>query len=194
MLNTLEQWDWLILKTLNNAHVSWLDPVMLYATDKLWWIPLYGIIIYHLFKKKGWQYSLISLLGVAILITLCDRISVELFKEVFKRYRPCHNEILSSQLIILPNTCAGKYGFVSSHATNYFGLAYFISAILHTRKKYTILLYIWAFFIAYTRVYLGVHYVSDILAGALLGVFIAYVLYGMLEKYVYPRFSIPTKT
>lgn len=108
---------------------------------------------------------------------MSDKISVHLFKEVFMRLRPCHNETIAS-LIHLVGSCGGKYGFVSSHAANTFALATFAGLFL--KKHYPTLLkwgLIWSAVVSYSRIYLGVHYPGDILAGALLGVLVALFLF-----------------
>jgi undecaprenyl-diphosphatase len=117
------------------------------------------------YGKKTWLVLII----VALTILLADQISVQLFKNVFQRLRPCHEENLAG-LLHLAKSCGGKYGFISSHATNSFSVATLV--ILLLRKKHN---WIWAvmllygFLIIYSRVYLGVHYPTDVAAGAIVG-------------------------
>lgn len=122
------------------------------------------------------------LLGVVLLIFLSDQTSVKLFKEVFQRLRPCHNpEIVD--LVHLVTRCGGQYGFVSSHAANTFALAMFMGLILKKHIPYFLLgLLCWATIVSYSRVYVGVHYVSDIFVGALLGMLIGYLVFLGLKK------------
>lgn len=131
--------------------------------------------------SKTWMV----LLFVAVLITLSDQISVHAFKNVFERLRPCH----TPDLIFVVHTvekCGGQFGFVSSHAANSFALAFFISGLL--RKSYRwvpYLMYGWATLTIYSRVYLGVHFPGDVLGGAILGMFIGWVVlkgFQILEK------------
>ena len=91
------------------------------------------------------------------------------------RYRPCHN-LEIKHLLNLPDGCGGQYGFLSSHSTNVFSLATFLSLVIKN-KKITIFLISWASIVAYSRIYLGVHYPFDIFAGACLGTIIAIICY-----------------
>ena len=126
---------------------------------------------------------LLFLLAVAVLITVADQSSVKLFKNVFERLRPCHCEQIKNYVHILNNHCGGQYGFVSSHATNTFALAVFLARFFN-HKSVTILLILWAAVVAYSRVYLGVHYLGDVVGGALLGSFIAFLIYYLFKKLV----------
>ncbi|MBW6481908.1 MAG: phosphatase PAP2 family protein [Vicingaceae bacterium] len=122
------------------------------------------------------------LIAVILLIVLSDQASVQLFKEVFKRLRPCHNPQLAG-LVHLVDGCGGKYGFVSSHAANTFALALFMGLVLkkHIPFIFTGLL-CWAIVVSYSRVYVGVHYVSDIFVGALVGMLIGWFVFLGLQK------------
>jgi undecaprenyl-diphosphatase len=127
---------------------------------------------------------LLSLLGVGLVVALGDRISVELFKEVFLRYRPSHNFDLNGLVHHVDGYRGGKYGFVSSHATNFFGIATFVFLLI--RKEYLgwgIAIFFWAGLICYTRIYLGVHYPGDLFAGGLLGAVIGWFVYRLFKKF-----------
>src|SRR5690606_21766027 len=111
---------------------------------------------YLLFKKYKIKLTLLFILGAIVTIAITDRTSVELFKEVFLRYRPCHN-LDFQHLLRLPDGCGGKFGFLSSHAANTAGLATFISFSL-SNKKITYLMLGYALVNGYSRIYLGKHY------------------------------------
>ena len=70
----------------------------------------------------------------------------------------------------------GKYGFVSSHAANAFGVVTFLS-LLFRRKSLTLGLLFWAFLHSYTRIYLGVHFPGDIVCGGLLGALVGWAVF-----------------
>ena len=167
---------------LNSLHNSLFDSVMLFVSGKLSWVPLYLVLIFFAYKKaENLKVFLIFLVSVAILITIADQSSVKLFKNVFERLRPCHCEQIRNSIHILNNHCGGQFGFVSSHATNMFALAIFLS-LFFKNKTVTILLVVWATIVAYSRIYLGVHYLGDVLGGAILGTVIAFIVYYIFKK------------
>src|SRR5690606_21196231 len=146
---------------------------------------VYILLLYLIAKTYSWKIMLWSLLGLAVVITLGDRISVELFKEVFQRYRPSRNLEIGPIVHVVNDYRGGLYGFESSHATNFFAISTYVALLL--RKRYPLivpLLILWASFICYTRIYLGVHYPADILAGSLLGTTIGFSVYKLFKYLV----------
>ena len=139
------------------------------------WIPMYAVIVAYIIYKQRWK-SIITLIFIALLVTLADQISVHGFKEVFQRLRPCHNPGLQDIVHIVNNKCGGKFGFVSSHAANTFAVAFFLSKLIKYRY-FSLFIFTWAAIVSYSRIYLGVHYPFDVLGGAFLGVFIGYLTY-----------------
>jgi len=148
---------------------------MWWISDRFIWLPLYLLITGYLIYRYKWKVILILLL-TALLITMSDQGSVHLFKEVFKRLRPCHNPEISHLVHIVRGHCGGQYGFVSSHAANSFAVASY-SLLLIRNRYYTISIIFWALLVSYSRIYLGVHYPGDILGGAILGVVLGYIIY-----------------
>ena len=154
---------------INGWHSPFWDTVMYWLSDKLIWIPLYLLLIYFLIRYYKKQ-TVIILLFVAILMFLSDQTSVNLFKNIFQRLRPCHEPSLAGLVHIVRDKCGGQYSFVSSHATNHFAIAVFLIPFLGKKLKYfTPLILFWAAIICYSRVYLGVHYPGDVMGGAVLG-------------------------
>ncbi|MEA3504437.1 MAG: phosphatase PAP2 family protein, partial [Bacteroidota bacterium] len=170
MLETIQNIDTNIFLALNGLHSPFFDTLMFWISHKLTWIPLYLFLVYLIIKNYKLK-SYIFLIAIGLLILLSDQLSVHLFKEVFQRFRPCRPESPIHELVhIVNNHCGGKYGFISSHATNTFALAIFLSAILKKFYRYfPITIIIWATIVAYSRIYLGVHYFGDVLGGAIFG-------------------------
>ncbi|TNE31287.1 MAG: phosphatase PAP2 family protein [Bacteroidetes bacterium] len=168
------EFDRQLFVTLNNAGFEALDGFMLLVSGTLLWIPLYAYLIFLLFKKFPTKNAIVGLAWVVVLIFLCDQLSVHAFKEVFERLRPCHEPLLAGQVRLVKESCGGQFGFVSSHATNTFGLAVFLGGLLGSKVKWLpVALLLWAALVSYSRIWLGVHYPLDILGGAVLGTVIA---------------------
>ena len=111
-----------------------------------------------------------------ILILLADQLSSSLLKPLVARLRPTHNPEISDLIHTVRGYRGGLYGFVSSHAANAFAFAVFTSLVIRNRY-YALTIALWAVLSAYSRIYLGVHYVGDVVCGAILGVLVAIVVY-----------------
>jgi undecaprenyl-diphosphatase len=168
---------------LNGMHHPFFDFVFWWASNSLIWIPVYLLLLYLVIKKYRWQ-SLLVLLFAGLCITITDLTAFYGFKEVFLRLRPTHNPELQFMVHTLNGYKGGNYGFISNHAANYFGLAFFLIQLLYKRHPYLALgMILWASLIAYSRIYLGVHYPSDVAVGALLGMLVGWLL-GTLYNYL----------
>lgn len=191
MIEFLEEIDRSIVLTINGWNTSFLDELMWWISARITWIPLYLILLFLAYKKlsRNHLFLFVGLLGLTIALT--DLTSVHLFKNLFLRYRPSHNLLLTNQLhfyLIKPGEYykGGEYGFISSHAANFFAIITFTYLVLC--KAYPKLIYPLFFIgivIAYSRIYLGVHYLSDVFVGALIGSLIAFGIY----RFLYLRFS-----
>jgi undecaprenyl-diphosphatase len=181
LFNAIKEIDTQLFVFLNSKHNSFFDVVMYWFSHKLFWIPLYLFFFYLAFKKTGKQVWLVAL-ATGLLIFLSDKISVHAFKNVFQRLRPCHELLIQANVHLQNGYCGSMYGFVSSHAANTFALAAFLSLLFQNRYKYfTPLVFLWAFFVSYSRIYNGVHYPGDILAGGLLGTGIGITVYKLYQ-------------
>ncbi len=184
-MNFLTNIDTELFLFLNGLHATWLDPVMTFISGKITWLPFYLILLYLVIKNYKKQ-SILIIIGIILLIVCSDQISSSIFKPIFERPRPCHNEAIKD-MVYLPNGhCGGAYGFISSHACNTFALAVFITNILKTHySKIGYVMYVWAGLVAYSRIYMGVHYPGDVIVGAIVGMLVGLViwkLYLRIEK------------
>lgn len=178
MIERLEKLDQQLFLFLNGLHQDWLDQFMIWMSEPLFSIPVYLAVFYAIKVNYGWRVALWTVMAVSMVVLLADGISTRIFKYGFQRWRPCHNVEIADMVYLLKEGCGGKYSFVSGHATNFFGLATFFSFMLHEKMKWiTPILLLWAGIIAYSRIYLGVHYPADILGGAILGIFIGWLVY-----------------
>ena len=178
MLESLEKLDQDLFLYLNGLHFDWLDPFMIGLSNPFFSLPVYLLVFYFIKLKYGWKVALASILAVILVIYLADGISTRIFKHGFKRYRPCHNTDIAGLIHLLKEGCGGLYSFVSGHATNFFALATFFTLLLRTKVPGIIpVMMIWAGLIAYSRIYLGVHYPADVFSGAVLGAFLGWLVY-----------------
>ena len=153
---------------LNQLHASWLDGVMIFLSGKWIWIPVGGILLGLLLRRYGWKETVVILLAVGLLITITDQLSASLIKPLVGRLRPCHDPALAAWVNLPTGKCGGQYGFVSSHAANFFGVALFVGRLLWLRGAVGAMLLL-AALVSYSRIYLGVHYPGAVVGGGLRG-------------------------
>jgi undecaprenyl-diphosphatase len=160
---------------MSNTVFDFYLPVL---RNKLFWIPVYVFIISFLFfryKKAAW----LLLLFLILTLGAADIISSHLIKKNVERIRPCNVE----QLHTIPRvSCGSGYSFTSSHAANHFALSVFLILSVARRRSVKGILFFWAFIVSFSQVYVGVHYPLDVIMGALLGTFIAFVFYYLYKK------------
>ena len=178
MIEALIALDQKLFFLINQGGSQFWDSIMLFTTHKFSWIPFYALLVYFIVKQKG-KESIWILLSIGLLITLVDQGSVHLFKNMFERLRPCH---FLEDVRLVTERCGGHFGFISSHAANTFALSVFIGKVLGNRKLF-IALFVWAAAVAYSRVYVGVHYPLDILGGMLWGTFVALVMFNLYRLF-----------
>lgn len=166
---------------LNGSDSPFLDRFMWLYSGKAVWLPLAFFILVVLLYKKKWRESILILLAIVLVITFCDQFASHVCKPIFTRFRPTHHPDFMDQVKTVFDYRGGRYGFISSHAANAFGFATFMS-LLFRYRLFTWTIFLRAALTAYTRVYLGVHFISDIVPGAIAGVFFGWLVYWLYVK------------
>ena len=175
---------------LNNLGSSTFDPFWILVSEKWFWIPLYVIFLYFLYKNFNKKSLFYILLFVALGITASDQIA-NIFKFGFERLRPCHDPSLAG--LLREVKCGGKFGFYSAHSSNSFFVATYLTMLLGKKiKQLPYFLFVWAAIVAYSRVYLGMHFPGDIIVGAIMGILLA-LFFGTLAKKVIKKSEVTTQ-
>lgn len=188
MFELLKGIDRDLLLSINARHNQWMDVVMFYISGIWICLPLFMYWFSLFLKKYELKKVMILVFFLIALITLTDQTSNRV-KHSVKRYRPTHNIEIKDQIHLVNDYHGGQYGFFSGHAANTFGIAMLLFLLF---KEHSILLrssfFAWAGITAYSRLYLGVHYPSDILVGIIVGLIWGYVIYQLIQftfkKYV----------
>lgn len=174
-----------LLLAINGWHSALADQFMYTFSGKWIWIPLYAAVLYVIFRNYNWKVALGCVVTIALTITLADQVCSHLIRPIVARLRPCNLDSPITDLVHIVNGYrGGSYGFPSAHASNTFGLAFFVYYIFRQRAM-TCFFMIWAVITCYSRVYLGVHYPGDLLVGALLGYLSATICYGLFRLVFY---------
>ena len=183
MLQTIDELDRQLFLHLNGSHTEWLDELMFWITNKYTWFPLYLLLV----AVVVWKYrtrGLIMCLGMLLAVGLSDHITSGWMKPFFGRLRPCQVPDLQ-QVVHVVAGCGGKYGFASSHASTTFALATTVWLMLRSWSLWFGGAFAWSATVAYSRIYVGVHYPLDILTGATIGFLVGWLFYRLYQWLVY---------
>ena len=173
----MQQLDDQILLFVNSLHNEYFDFVMWQISGKWIWIPFYVSLAWLVWKRFGWKGLGIVLAAVGLTFAVTDHFSIQVFRSIFSRMRPSNPDNPIAPFVHIVNGYrSGYYGFPSAHAANTAGLAVILSLFFKDRRQ-TLMLAAWVVLVCYSRMYLGVHYLGDLLAGAFFGAVIACAVY-----------------
>ncbi|WP_299782241.1 phosphatase PAP2 family protein [uncultured Formosa sp.] len=174
---------------LNNLGSETWDPLWLAITHEFTFAPLYGLLLYLIYRKRGLQSLVVSVIVIVLMITFTDQIT-NLVKHTVQRFRPCRTEGVMEHMRYIAARC-GRYGFFSGHSSNSMAAAIFGGLLLKPfYKKAIYLLIVWSLIVAYSRVYVGVHYPLDLLCGLTFGAISGFGFY-KLYLYIAKRRGLP---
>lgn len=187
---TLEQADKLATLEINSWSSAITDPIWQIFSNIPIWVPMYVIIVAFIIQRLGWKKGLIVVAAAALTFGFCDQ-SSNFIKALTERLRPCHDPyMIHNGLNILES--GGKFSFFSAHAANAFGLATCTTIGFRIDKRlkykgYITWMYIWATLVAVSRIFVGKHFLGDVIVGICVGT-LAGLVFGTLAKVTIKRF------
>jgi undecaprenyl-diphosphatase len=180
-METLKIIDTSLFLILNGMHNDFFDFIMYWASNKYIWIPLYLFVLFIVYKEYKKPAFIIFVVAI-VLIIATDELTSAGIKNLVKRPRPSHEASIADSIHLVKDYHGGQYGFPSSHAANSFALSVFIFLLL--RKRYPWIKFVmfhYAILVSYSRIYLGVHYPSDVLGGIIVGSILGIIFYELLK-------------
>jgi undecaprenyl-diphosphatase len=188
MFDKLELLDRELFLAINGFHAPVFDSLMYYVSQIWVFAPVFVYWLYMVFNRYGLKKLLILIGFLGLLVLLTDQTS-NITKHAIKRYRPTHNLEIQSQVHTVNDYKGGMYGFFSGHSTNTFGVAMLLFLIFSKESiVFRAAFFAWAAITAYSRIYLGVHYPSDIFVGFIVGLFWGYVVYRLIQYFFKQQF------
>lgn len=164
--------------------------------DAFWWMVsakwsslLLVLALLWILMRQNRRHALLVLLMVAVAVLVADQVSSGLIKHLVERLRPTHDPSLENAVHVINGYRGGMYGFVSSHAANFFAIATLVTLMMR-RGLVAAALYGWGLVQCYSRIYLGVHYPGDILGGMIVGLLAGWLVW-CLMRWVQRRWRLP---
>lgn len=195
----IHKFDQLLTLEINSWDSSVTDPIWQFFSDKFVWAPMYAAIIALLIWKLGWKRGLIVLAGALLTFGFCDQFS-NIIKHAVQRIRPLNDPFMVASGLHILET-GGGYSFFSAHSANSFGLAFstFLGMKLTLRtpdtpqapkwlKTYGAWMFFWAFMVAVSRIFVGKHYLGDVIVGIIVGS-LAGIAFGWIASKASRRFA-----
>lgn len=181
MLEKIIELDKELVVYLNNLGSPTFDGLWLIITKQIYWAPIFLFVFYLLQKKLGWKNFGYYILFTAFLILVCDQ-TANLFKNGFERLRPCNDETVNGMLRLIKTS--PSYSFFSGHSVNSMATAVFTFSILKKHYRHAYLLFLFPLIFAYSRLYLGLHFPTDILTGYAFGILFGLICSKLYTKYI----------
>jgi len=178
------EFDIALLKAINGLSVYGLDKAMLFVSGTLIWIPLFAYIAWQFITTHGRKFGLYAIVLAGITVGVSDLVSSRIFKPTVQRFRPSHTEKLQDELHYAKDENGndyrgGNYGFYSSHASNFAALTLFVLLALPRHYRTKTVLILGTVITSLSRIYLGVHFPTDILMGWFMGGLFGILFYNL---------------
>ncbi|MGO5121509.1 phosphatase PAP2 family protein [Prevotella sp. Sow4_E9_plate] len=184
----IQDMDMQVLSIFNGSDNIMLDQMVQILTSGLTWIPLYVMLFFVVMRNNETMGQIALVVGSAIFCVLfADGLVDGIIKQLAERWRPSNDPTFKYMVQVVDNIRLKGYSFCSAHAANTMSLAVFFSLLIRS-KLLTITLVIWSLINCWTRLYLGVHYPSDILCGMIIGIIVGILVYLLYYK-IYLRIS-----
>jgi undecaprenyl-diphosphatase len=188
MIEYLDEIDANALLAINGLNDTFQDAFWWLVTAK-WSSLLLLLAVLWILLHQNRRHALLVLAMMALAVILADQVSSGLIKHLVERLRPTHDPSLENTVHVINGYRGGMYGFVSSHAANFFAVATLLSYV--TRQRLVAFsLFTWALFQCYSRIYLGVHYPGDILGGIVVGLLVGWLVWHLM-RWIQHRYRIP---
>lgn len=183
-MQMLVDWDTSTSLSINGWHTAYMDNFMELYSGKFIWIPFYISFAYVVFRNYYWKVAAVWCLIAILLLVINDQLCSSVLRHEVGRMRPSNlDNSISAYVHVVDGYRGGRYGFPSAHATNCFGMAFYTMYVLR-RRFLTIIMFIWAILMCYSRIYLGLHYLGDVTGGMLLGFVDAAIIYYLFKRFM----------
>lgn len=188
MIEYLNEIDADALLAVNGLHDVFQDAFWWLLTAK-WSSLLLVLALVWILLHQNRRHALLVVAMLVLTVLVADQVSSGLIKHLVERLRPTHDPSLESMVHVINGYRGGMYGFVSSHAANFFAVATLLSFVMRHRWV-TLSLFTWALLQCYSRMYLGVHYPGDILGGIIVGMLVGWLMWRLM-CWIQHRWHIP---
>ena len=181
MFDRLLEFDRSITLALNGSDSIVMDKLMMIVTSTIVWIPMGLFLLYIIYRYKGLKTTILVFGGIMLCVFFADMVAAGIIKPLVGRLRPSNEPMLIDKIDLVNNYRGGWYGFFSCHAANTMSVAVFLSLLLH-RWSISLLLVLWSLLNCWSRLYLGVHYMGDILVGLMWGAIVGWSIYMIMRR------------
>jgi undecaprenyl-diphosphatase len=189
---SLIETDRFITLALNGSDSLFLDGIISMFTSMGTWIAVALVSLFIIFRNNTTKNMILIYILLAITVICCDQLSSSVFKPLFERYRPSQDPNILNLIDTVNGYRGGQFGFFSSHAANSFGIVVFLMWLIKD-FRFGIIVTVWALINSFSRIYLGVHFVGDVLTGIIVGIFFGTIFYWLYRFIIrnerQPRFS-----